>query len=125
MAQGGGYSVQAFLEAADSGSDVNSVDGESQDTVGFDAKGGSRALEISSAHAQLAALESQNAKLQRDNDEAETQAAAAKLKVMLEIHLRIGVAAVCQHRKQHHCLRGFARKAKGMRAGSGGNRRRN
>jgi hypothetical protein len=81
MAQGGGYSVQAFLDAADSGSDGNSLDGESQDTVGFDANGGSRALEISSAHAQIAALQSQNAKLQRDNDEAETEAAAAKLKV--------------------------------------------
>ena len=79
--QGGGYSVQAFLEAADSGSDGNSLDGESQDTVGFDANGGSRDLEISSAHAQIAALQSQNAKLQRDNDEAETEAAAAKLKV--------------------------------------------
>jgi hypothetical protein len=79
------HSVQAFLEAADSGSDGNSLDGESQDTVRVDVNGGSRALELSSAHAQLAALESQNAKLQRDNDEAETEAAAAKLRVSARV----------------------------------------
>ena len=81
MAKGGGDSVQAFLEAADSASDGNSLDGQSQDTAVFDANSGSRALELSSALAQIAALESQNAKLRRDNDEAETEAAAAKLKV--------------------------------------------
>ncbi len=83
MAKGSGDSMKAFLEAADSASNWNSLDGESQDAVVFHCP--APRTNLSSAHAQIAALESQNAKLQRDNDQAETEAAAAKLKVRARV----------------------------------------